>query len=279
MFKRITKWPRKRPREPGKPGSSTGAPDSEASGLRKMVSGGSLIPQAQDPSGNGTQSAPTNRRNHRSTLALEVASLAAKTLVIASDAPVVSVFKPLAGLADLACQRFQTVHSYKEAIERLEKQAIPIGTLITRIAEGEVSFSIRPRIDDILQVLEEVDRLLDKTSTITKPIGSKRQKLKLWITATRELAEVNALSDRLRDAVYILCAELNLRSISHGKSAQERDREVLSSELANFAQKIYTPYQLAFLIFRAGVSWGAPRQGVVLGGVRTLLRGPVKIAE
>jgi hypothetical protein len=52
-------------------------------------------------------SSPGDRLERRSTLALDIAALVAKTLFIASDAPVIGVLKPFTGLADLACQRFQ----------------------------------------------------------------------------------------------------------------------------------------------------------------------------
>ncbi|KAF8147767.1 hypothetical protein K438DRAFT_458641 [Mycena galopus ATCC 62051] len=131
-------------------------------------------------------------------------SLVAEALVVASDAPVVGVLKPFVGLANLACQKFQTVHNYNEAVDRLQEQAIRIQGLITNFAEEGVPLQIRPQVDDIVRILDEVDRVLDKRDLVITQPNRKPWKRRLWITAARELDQVSDLRTRLRDALVVL---------------------------------------------------------------------------
>jgi hypothetical protein len=101
---RVIKWPIKRPREPGKPGSPAELPKPSRNPFKLFKK--RVPPQLHDAS-HDIPSSPGDCPERRSTLALDTAALVAKTLLIASDAPVISVLKPFAGLADFACQRFQ----------------------------------------------------------------------------------------------------------------------------------------------------------------------------
>ncbi|KAJ7912513.1 hypothetical protein B0H13DRAFT_538947 [Mycena leptocephala] len=253
MFKGVIKWPIKRPREPGKPGSPAGAPGQLPKPSRNpfKLFKKRVPPQLHDAS-HDIPSSPGDRPERRSTLALDTAALVAKTLLIASDAPAISVLKPFAGLADFACQRFQAVHSYKDTIERLENQATQVAIMLNNIVEPGVALA--PQFIEILQVLDEIARFLDS-------VTHKRSKLKLFLAAPHEQDRARALCECLRDAVQLgffqAVAALDPKRSSNRvrPDEQAQDRTVPSSQLGKLVQRIDTTSHIAFFVYRAGDSW------------------------
>ncbi|KAJ7911583.1 hypothetical protein B0H13DRAFT_2009250 [Mycena leptocephala] len=261
MFKGVIKWPRKRPRDPGKPGSTVRAPGQLPKPSRNPFKLFKKLPPQLHDASHDIPSSPGDRPERRSTLALDTAALVAKTLLIASDAPVIGVLKPLTGLADLACQRFQAVCSYKDVIERLENQATQVEVMLNNIAEPGVASD--PQFIEIVQVLEEIARFLDESVT------RKRSKLKLWLTAPHEQDRARALSERLLfvlirglfQAVTALDPKRSLSCARPDEQAYDTDRTVPSSQLGKLVQRIDTTSHIAFFVYRAGVSWAPPRCG------------------
>ncbi|KAJ7911585.1 hypothetical protein B0H13DRAFT_2009256 [Mycena leptocephala] len=259
MFKGVIKWSMKRPREPGKPGSPAGAPGQPPKPSRNPLKlFKRRVPLQLPDASHDIPSSPGDRPERRSTLALDTAALVAKTLLIASDAPVISVLKPFTGLADLTFQRFQvsSVRSYKDAIEGLENQATQVEVMLNNIVEPGITLD--PQFIEILQVLEEYEiaRFLDF-------VTRKRSRLKLFLTAPHEQDRAKALCDRLRDAVQhgLFQAVIGLgpkRSSSRvrpDEQAHNTDLMVPSSQLGKLVQRIDTTSHIAFFVYRAGVSW------------------------
>ncbi|KAJ6558132.1 hypothetical protein B0H19DRAFT_129549 [Mycena capillaripes] len=281
IFKGVLKWPRKRPREPGRPGSPVGTPipdpsQSPRKRFTKLFMKRQVAPQLQGAS--VVQSTPNDRADRRS-LVLDVTALVARTLLIASDAPVVNIAKPFAALFDLACQKVQvnsdtimifirlisqTVHSCKETIERLEKQAAQVAGMINDSLDP--AGMIPPQVHDIHSILDEIARFLDATE-------STKRKLRLWLTAAQEQVRAKVLSERLRDAVSLLgvataldlqrsSARAHIGSVkenAQAQSCQDADRSAVPSpQPGKFARRIdISTSQIAFFVYRAGVSWVA----------------------
>ncbi|KAJ6516745.1 hypothetical protein C8R47DRAFT_1088194, partial [Mycena vitilis] len=149
MLKRMAKWPRKRPREPGRTNCETPAAEESSRPARRRFQlffknrlerhDSSHRPQC-------TASEPCQTQ----VSALDVATPAAKLLLYVCEAPPLGVLKPLAGLANHTCEMFQAVRSYKEATERLEKQAVQVEHIIDNLGDP-----MAPQFMEILQILEE----------------------------------------------------------------------------------------------------------------------------
>ncbi|KAJ7021470.1 hypothetical protein C8F04DRAFT_1140920 [Mycena alexandri] len=198
---RLVKWPRKRPRDPGgiADDSSTSNQDlSQSPPKHYRFFKKPVVPQHG-------QSALNNRVEHRSSLALEIASVAAKTLLLASDAPVIGVLKPFAGLADLACQRIQAVRSNKTAMTVLEQQAESVGAIVEAVAMvgGDVH---TPEFNKSTQTLSEVAEFLDKGYSP----GSKKRRWRLLLSANRDKERMEKLHTRLAAALHGLSATINI---------------------------------------------------------------------
>ncbi|KAJ7912512.1 hypothetical protein B0H13DRAFT_2327237 [Mycena leptocephala] len=252
MFKGVIKWPRKRPREPGKPGSPAGAPGQlPKPSWNPFKLFKKRVPLQLHDASHDIPSSPGDCPERRSTLALDTAALVAKTLLIASDAPVVSVLKPFAGLADFACQRFQAVRSYKDAIDGLENQANQVEVMLNNIVEPGVALA--PQFIEILQVLDEIALFLDS-------VTRKRSRLELFLTAPHEQDRARALCDRLRDAVQhglfqaviALDSKRSSSRVRPDEQASDTDRTVPSSQLGKLVQRIDTTSHIAFFVYRAG---------------------------
>ncbi|KAJ7186843.1 hypothetical protein C8R46DRAFT_1058200, partial [Mycena filopes] len=198
----VTKWSRKRPLNPGSPSGSSADRDPE-------------------DENSGRPGVRRHRVEHRLTLVPDAAALAAKMLLIACDAPVLSVLKPVAGFSDLICRKLQIVRSYKEALNQLERQAaLVVENIIDNIGD-EVSPQSQPILHELFLILDEVALSLDDADAVVTGATqrkSKHSKLRLWLIAGHELDRVRDLSYRLRDAVSVLgvatALEFN-RSSSH----------------------------------------------------------------
>ncbi|KAJ7153005.1 hypothetical protein C8R46DRAFT_1121014 [Mycena filopes] len=189
----VNKWSRKRPRNPGSPGGSSADRDPE-------------------DENSGRPGAGRHRVEHRLTLVPDAAALAAKMLLIACDAPVLSVLKPVAGFSDLICRKLQIVRSYKEALNQLERQAALVVENIIDNLGDEVSPQSQPILHELFLILDEVALSLDDTDAAEAGATRRKfkySKLKLWLTAGHELDRVRDLSYRLRDAVSVLGVSLD----------------------------------------------------------------------
>ncbi|KAJ6491577.1 hypothetical protein DFH09DRAFT_1208111, partial [Mycena vulgaris] len=199
----LAKWPRKRPRDPGGPGSSAATPARQPSSrnrftLFKRTAG---VPH-------GTLSAPSNGAERRSVPALDTAALTAKTILIACDAPIVGVLKPFAGMADLVCQRAQTVGSNKEATASLEQKARHVADMIGQaVTRGSV---VSNDLDEIVRTLDEIALYSDSVELpVTESNGKHnfatnlKHKFGTWISAPQEQDRIRSLDARLDAALNI----------------------------------------------------------------------------
>ncbi|KAJ7629533.1 hypothetical protein DFH06DRAFT_1338418 [Mycena polygramma] len=264
MLKGIVKWRRKRPREPGRAGIPQEPPRSLQTHrftlFKKQI--GERVSEVHDLS----QVPYTTIEPKQTRLsALDVATPASKVLLYVCEAPPLGFLKPLAGLANHACEMFQAVRSYKEAAERLEKQATQVEFVIEDLVEP-----MPPHSMEILQILEEIRCFLNAADLVTTK-SPRRKRLSLWLIAAREQDRARALSERLRDAVSVLqtANTLNLtnslRRIESRQVAEQAqnnrhntDQMVPSSQLGK-----ETSRQFAFFVYRAGVSWSPSRGAYV----------------
>ncbi|KAJ7640441.1 hypothetical protein DFH06DRAFT_1216022 [Mycena polygramma] len=165
---------------------------------------------------------------------------------------------------------FQAVRSYKEAAERLEKQATQVEFVIEDLVEP-----MPPHSMEILQILEEIRCFLNAADLVTTK-SPRRKRLSLWLIAAREQDRARALSERLRDVRSVLQTtttlnlEDSLRRIESRQiaeqaqySQQNTDHTMApSSQLGKLVQRIDTSRQFAFFVYRAGVSWTLTRRDV-----------------
>ncbi|KAJ7894420.1 hypothetical protein B0H14DRAFT_2683019 [Mycena olivaceomarginata] len=251
MFKGVIKWPRKRPREPGRPGSPVGTPRAaEPSQFPTRKNRFALFKKRKAAS----QSPPMDRRS------LPLAATVAKILVIACDAPVVSFLKPVAGMLDFGCQKAQAVHSCKEAIQSLEQQAARVADMIQNSLGPEGMMP--PQLDGILLILDEMACFLDDANSKLF-LGSTKPKLKFWIDAAQVQDRANTLSASLRDAVSVLGAAtaLDLRRASGHNGSGTEDAQARSCQHTDHTVpqqfRIDTSSRFAFFVYRAGVSWAS----------------------
>ncbi|KAJ7675454.1 hypothetical protein B0H17DRAFT_1140224 [Mycena rosella] len=215
MLKELAKWPRKRPREPGGPGTSIKAPVRQPSELSRnrftLFRKKEVVAQETQPA-----SAPSEQPERRpSRSALDVTAFTAKMLLAACDVPVLNILKPVAGLADLWLQQTQAVRNNKEAAARLERKAAHVADLVIRsVALGSV---VGEKLEEILRTLEEIalySDSIDPTVCISDPkfkfASNSKRKLKSWLLATQEQDRIESLDARLDDALAIFTAATNL---------------------------------------------------------------------
>ncbi|KAJ7475071.1 hypothetical protein B0H11DRAFT_2034055 [Mycena galericulata] len=124
---------RKRPRKPGglDLGSSITPRPPTKSRIRNYFRVSKKTPVTPQEVSESDTSVPSDagpKRRSRSGLDAFVA----KILLAASDAPVVSIVKPFAGLFDLSCQTALVVGSNEEALADLERYAEHVGDVLAR---------------------------------------------------------------------------------------------------------------------------------------------------
>ncbi|KAJ7640448.1 hypothetical protein DFH06DRAFT_1430369 [Mycena polygramma] len=191
---------------------------------------------------------PTGRQARLS--ALDVATPASKVLLYVCEAPPLGFLKPVAGFAHQVCEMFQAVRSYKEATERLEKQAVQVEHIINNVGDP-----MSPQCMEILQILEEIRCFLDTADSVTAQYP-RRKRLRLWLVAAREQDRARTLSERLRDTVSVLIAAtaLDLRQSSTQdklrKDEPTHDTIITMSERPEFATR--SPEYCAFKLQLAG---------------------------
>ncbi|KAJ7640451.1 hypothetical protein DFH06DRAFT_627771 [Mycena polygramma] len=200
MLKRMAKWPRKRPREPGRTNSESPVAQESPRPARRRFQ--LFVKKRLETQESSQAQSTTSEPSQTQVSALDVATPASKILLYVCEAPPLGVLKPLAGLANHACEMFQAVRSYKEATERLEKQAVQVEHIINNLGDP-----MSPQFMEILHILEEIRCFLDSADSVTaKP--ARRQRLRLWLIAAREQDRARALSERLRDTVSVLIRPL-----------------------------------------------------------------------
>ncbi|KAJ7764852.1 hypothetical protein B0H16DRAFT_1525936 [Mycena metata] len=194
MFKGLVKWPRKRPRDPGRTAndSSTGTLEPlQPSPKRSRFSKKLVVPQHAE------SARVDDRAEHRSSLALDIASVAAETLLLASDAPVIGVLKPFAGLAELVCQRIQTARDNRTSMAELEQEAASVGAIVEAVAMvgGDL---YTPEFNKSTQTLSEVAEFLDKSYSP----GSKKRRWRLLLSSNRDKERMEKLQSRLAAVLH-----------------------------------------------------------------------------
>ncbi|KAJ7747687.1 hypothetical protein DFH07DRAFT_576966 [Mycena maculata] len=180
-LKRILKWPRKRPREPGGPDSSIVKPRAQ---WRNRLRFKKTRIAARDVS--------TAHIERHSTSRLDATAMVAKTLVGVFDAPVISTFKPIVNLFDLFCQGAQAVRQNEEALAELKERAEQVDDVFRNKVDT-------PELDKICQTLYEIARYCDSVE-LTE---SKRRKLHLWFSANQAAEQIRTLRTRLDSAVNV----------------------------------------------------------------------------
>ncbi|KAJ7186840.1 hypothetical protein C8R46DRAFT_1058191 [Mycena filopes] len=225
MFNGLVKWPRKRPHDPGgiaSTGSQHAPLQPRRSKFLKTVR--RPVPASHQHSTSSDQS-----DHHRSTLALDIASLAAKTFLLASDAPVIGVLKPFAGLADFACQRVQAVRNNRTSMAELEQEAASLAGIVEAVAS--VGWDLHAaELSRSTQTLDDIAEFLDQKSLAV----SKKRKWRLWLSATQDKEQIDIFHRRLSTAMQ------GLSTVTSLSNAQEMSKlkHDASSGAAEAVQKI-----------------------------------------
>ncbi|KAJ6558129.1 hypothetical protein B0H19DRAFT_129275 [Mycena capillaripes] len=243
MLKGIVKWPRKRPREPGRTGSPIAPELSPSTGTRKRFR---LFKKQVPPQGQDVSLVQSVSRAHgqRRASALNVAIPATEILLLACDAPVVSVMKPFVGSAHSACQKLQTARDNKDAMGELELEAISIGKIVDDIAKARGRDS--PELGRITQILDEIAGFLSHTS--------KKRNWRVWLSADKDKDQIKNLQARLTTGFNVLSAATNLSISDEIKHLEIRPDSQSPVEPINKITPMNLPSELIKIFQRTDTS-------------------------